>query len=488
MSRVVDVEFNKVNALITLGSMYRNATEAIKEYVSNALDEWAIAKRKGKAKGPCQVQFILARKSITIDYNAPGMDEKGFEEALKHVVDSPKPGYDTPQIGRLGIGLWAFNQVGSQAVFYSKRTASSPTLKVTLRRNSSSAEFSTPGAGENRLEPGMTIVITGLFQDPTRRYGPLSPSRLRHVLADRFDAYLRAEELRIAVLCGREAHQVEPLHLDLPEIGAKFRAVPLPKDPGKVFRTQFWFDPSGHGRVSIRHMGVVVVDDLRSALEYNLEETLYTSGSIKGFIDADFLEPLPARAQFVENQDMVALFNALQKMAPELAREVAVFQEEEENERRLGLIQRATRIAREILSQEEFLDLELIEGLTRIRPRSNGADTAMAMATNRPAQRSKSNGHDVSGTPSTVRSIVRQAVFEDDLRRRSRLSNGTIEINVTNPDFLALADVPRTHQVAYIAMLLGKEIIAYNDASGVSDEALEKMVAYGTKVLSRVWV
>ncbi|MFQ5934060.1 MAG: hypothetical protein ACE5KI_05400 [Dehalococcoidia bacterium] len=119
MGRVVDVEFNKVNALITLGSMYRNATEAIKEYVSNALDEWSIAKRKRRAKGPCRVQFILTKKSVTIDYNAPGMDEKGFEEALKNVVDSPKPGFDVPQIGRLGIGLWAFNQVGSQAVFYS---------------------------------------------------------------------------------------------------------------------------------------------------------------------------------------------------------------------------------------------------------------------------------------------------------------------------------------------------------------------------------
>ena len=69
MGRVIDVEINKVNALITLGSMYRNAAEAIKEYVSNALDEWAVAQHQGRVKGPCQVQFKLSRSSITIDYN-----------------------------------------------------------------------------------------------------------------------------------------------------------------------------------------------------------------------------------------------------------------------------------------------------------------------------------------------------------------------------------------------------------------------------------
>ncbi|MFQ5934059.1 MAG: hypothetical protein ACE5KI_05395 [Dehalococcoidia bacterium] len=336
----------------------------------------------------------------------------------------------------------------------------------------------------------MTIVITGLLQDPTKRHGPLSPSRLRHVLADRFDAYLRAEELRVTVLCGKEAYQVEPLHLDLPKIGEKFSQVALPGDPGKVFRTQFWFDPSGHGRVSIRHMGVVVIEDLMSASEYDLEETIYLRGSIKGFIDADFLEPLPARAQFVENQDVVALFGALRRMAPSLGKEIAVFQEEAENERRAGLLRRATRIAREILSQEEFLDLELIEGLTRIRPRGDGEmniQVSLVPPRGKTNGARRSNGSSSRQMPQDVRSIIRPTAFEGDLRRRSRLADGTIEININNPDFLALDEVPRNHQVAYVAMLLGKEIIAYNDASGVSDEALEKMVVYGNKVIERVW-
>ena len=285
MGRVVDVEINAAKALITLGSMYRNAADAIKEYVSNALDEWAKVRQEEGAGGQCKVRFTLTKNSITIDYNAPGMDEAGFEDALKHVVDSRKEGLDIPQIGRLGIGLWAFNQVGDRATFYSKRSPDTPTIKVVLTRNSSEAEFFDPDPGEEREIPGMTIEITGLFQDPTRRYGPVSQARLKHVLADRFDVYLRTGQLKITIRCGKVESEVEPIKLDLPEIGIKFRDLSLATDRSKVFSTRFWFDPSGNGRVSIRHTGVVVIDDLgkvRSAVTVkNVEVPLIHHGKTK---------------------------------------------------------------------------------------------------------------------------------------------------------------------------------------------------------------
>ena len=54
MEKIVDVQINKANALITLGSMYRSAADAIKEYVSNALDEWAIARSEGRGEEQCR--------------------------------------------------------------------------------------------------------------------------------------------------------------------------------------------------------------------------------------------------------------------------------------------------------------------------------------------------------------------------------------------------------------------------------------------------
>ncbi len=487
MTKRVAVELNKVNTLIALGSMYRNATDAIKEYVSNAIDEWSVARQKQGFEGPCQVEFRLARDSVTIDYNSPGMDEKGFEEALKHVVDSPKGHLGIPQIGNLGIGLWAFNQIGTKVTFYSKGSGSAPPITVTLRRESQEAEFEDPKPGQSRQTPGMTIRITGLFQDPTKPYASLAPDKLRRSLAERFDAYLRSEQLKIRIICGERTLEVEPLRLDLPSVGEGFQEVALTSDPTKRFRTQFWFDPSGNGKVSIRHTGVVILDDLRLIQESGLNDTLYSSGFIRGFVDADFLKPLPARAQFLENQDWVELMMELAKIAPELEKEINSHRESVEAERRVSLLLRAQRIAREVLSEEEFLDLQLIRGFSRVRVKPDGAPVGEPT----PRNGNGHNGHNgkdgQAGRRRTRHIIVRPIAFEGDLLRHSRLSDQGVEINVNSPDFLALSQLPRARQVAYIAMLLGKEIIAYNDNSRVSDPLLEKMVAYELKVLQRVW-
>ena len=488
MEKIVDVQINKANALITLGSMYRSAADAIKEYVSNALDEWAIARSEGRGEEQCEVIFTLDKKSITIDYNAPGMDAEGFENALRHVVDSAKGDAAVPQIGRLGIGLWAFNQVGAKATFLSKRSAESPTLKVILSRDSAEAQISDAGPGEERSKPGMTIEITGLFQDPTRRYGPLSQARLKHVLADRFDVYLRTGQLKITIKTGKGESDVSPVQLDLPEIGAKFQEMHLPGEPDKVFRTRFWFDPSGQGRVAMRHTGVVIIEDIRELFEHEMTDSILVSGLIKGFVDAEFLSPLPARAQFFEDEYLTMLLDALQEIGVELDKEITGFRDEAENERMQTLFRRATRLAREIFSQDEFMDLELIDGLRRVsRTTANGRDSIKDPATNgHETNGRKENGSNGHGRRA-ARDIIRRADFDGDVRHRSRLNEGAIEININSPDFLALSRVPRSHQVAYVAMLLGKEIIAYNDSSRASDEALEKMAAYGTRVLSKVW-
>ena len=492
MEKIVDVELNKANALITLGSMYRSAADAIKEYVSNALDEWAMARSRGAAIQQCQVTFTLEKKAITIGYNAPGMDADSFETALRHVVDSAKRDSAVPQIGRLGIGLWAFNQVGTQATFLSKRSPDSPTLKVILSRESAEARFLTPNPSEERSAPGMTICITGLFQDPTRRYGPLSQARLKHVLADRFDTYLRTDQLKISIKSGSSETEVVPVQLDLPEIGARFQKSHIPSDPAKTFTTRFWFDPSGQGRVSMRHTGVVVVEDIRELFDFELSGSILISGLIKGYVDADFLSPLPARGQFLEDYNLAKLLDALKTTGEELDSEITGFRDEAENERLQALFRRATKVAREILSQDEFMDLELIDGLRRVSRANGDAQVANGAKTNRhEVNRHETNGHRRIGGNGhhirpTRRPVIRRSDFGGDVRHRSRLNDGAIEININSPDFLALSRVPRSHQVAYVAMLLGKEIIAYNDSSRASEEALDKMAAYGTRVLSNV--
>src|SRR5206468_3730784 len=109
------------NALQWLGTLYRNPADALKEHVSNAIDEHLKAKAAGAALDRCHVQFILDKRQVAIEYPY-GMSRAEFESALRRVADSAKRAGAARTIGRLGIGIFSFQQVGRKCTFYSRKT------------------------------------------------------------------------------------------------------------------------------------------------------------------------------------------------------------------------------------------------------------------------------------------------------------------------------------------------------------------------------
>ena len=94
--RSVELDFgDKANVLEYLGQHYKNSADAIKEYVSNALDEWNKLYDVNPNVGPCEVRYTLFRTSACIEYDMPGMTEKEFEIALKSIAKSSKSGSQT---------------------------------------------------------------------------------------------------------------------------------------------------------------------------------------------------------------------------------------------------------------------------------------------------------------------------------------------------------------------------------------------------------
>ncbi len=348
-----------------IGKLYGTPANAIKEYISNALDEWGEAKKRGEMEGACEVTYSLEKTRITIDYNSPGMDEKEFEDALNKVAESMKPGLTTPQIGQLGIGIFAFNQVGSTCTFYSKKAKGMPTIKVVLMSNSDDYDIDTAIKRESRQNPGMTVVITRLHHDPTKPRGSLVPHVLQRFFAEEFRPYLEQGNLKVTINCGGKPYEVKPIEINLPKVGEAFRESHLPTDWQKKLKCQFWFDSSGKSHVSIRHTGVSIIEDLKTYPSYGLEESIYASGFLKGYIDADFLKPLPARTSFEENQDWVQFLIELDRIRPLLEEEIEELRREEEEKRLTEVQKRAIELARDILNTEEFKDLDLLKGLGR---------------------------------------------------------------------------------------------------------------------------
>lgn len=481
MTRQVSIQINVGSALRWLGTVYRNPADAVKEHISNAIDEHLKAQRDGRAVAYCDVVFALDRRAITIEYPY-GMDRREFEGALQRVADSAKKSSDVGQIGRLGIGIFSFQQVGRKCVFLSKKSAEADTICVTLKEGSDKAQFDSALKRDSLEEPGIRIQITDLKFDPTKARGPLSPERLAQTFAEKFDGYLRKGWLRIKIRCGSRAFDVAPLPIDLPRLAKGIEKVRLPGQPGKTVGLNLYFDSSGKGVVSIRHMGVAVVEDIKTLSAYGLEESVYAGGYVKGFVDADFLEPLPARTGFEENADWTAFLDLLDKQRPQIEAEVEMLRQEE-REKALSEIQRtAIRMAREILDSEEFRDLELPGGTTRSKPPSEKQRT---VPTGRQTgERSKEPGDRRQTGGLRINYVERP--FETGPAKHSRFVGGEIQANELNPDFRREMGGQDEGKLAYATLMIGKEAIAYNDKSGISDDHLERLLSFYFRLKERI--
>jgi hypothetical protein len=574
----IPIKLHTANALKWLGSLYRNPADAIKEHVSNAIDEHLKAQARGKAAQACRVIFTMQKDLIQIEYPY-GMSADEFNHALQKVADSAKRTLDVNQIGQLGIGMFSFLQIGKKCTFYSKKDKGYETIKVILRDGSDEAEFETAIKKESLQCPGIKIIIGGLRFDPTKPRGPLSPEKLQKTFSEKFDAYLKAGSLAIIIIPPKgKPYPIEPQKIELPKVGKDYKNWPVTKNRNKRISLELFFDPSGKGRVSIRQMGVSIVDDIKTLSAYGLEESIYSNGDLRGFIDADFLKPLPARTGFEENEDWINFLDELDRLCRLIEAEVEVLKKEEAEKKLTEIQKRAIELAREILDTEEFRDLELLEGMGRKPPTPrlppNGFDfvpSSIRIGTNETAtlplkayvpnkipdgsyvrfniddssrvalitqdvllRKSEADQDGVvtahvqiQGKASTIDPVALIAIigvlraeahirvgeteqgrepkspgvqkegprityeevpFEEGPSKHSRYISRKIQINTLNLDYGREVRAAKSDQaqLAYAALMIGKETIAYQDKSGQADDHLENMLSFYFRVKDRL--
>lgn len=574
----VPIRLHTANALKWLGSLYRNPADAIKEHVSNAIDEHLQAKAIGKAVPVCRVVFTLNKGMITIEYPY-GMSDDEFKQALQKVADSAKKTLDINQIGQLGIGIFSFLQLGKKCTFFSKKDRGYETIRVILREGSDEAEFETATKKESLQSPGIKINVEGLLFDPTKARGPLSPEKLQKIFSEKFDSYLKTGALEISLIVANRAPiKIEPLRIELPKVGDEYRNWSLTKDRAKKFSLELYFDSSGKGTVCIRHMGVSIVDDIKTLSAYGLEESVYAGGNVKGFINCDFLKPLPARAGFEENEDWISFLDELDKLRPSIEAEVEGLKRGEAAKTLTEIHKKAIELAKEILNTEEFRDLELLDGLSRKSPTPqlppNGFDFVPSALRIGPDEKGvlplkayvprkapdesrvtfnvddplsvrlitknitlKASQADkdgvvtvharLEGKSKTTGPVVLTAKsgalraeahirvdvpkqgrdftgpgsqkegawityeewpFEDGPAKHSRYISRKIQINILNQDYCREFHAAKSEleQIAYAALMIGKETIAFQDKSSATDDHLENLLSFYFRIKNRL--
>ena len=483
MAQRIQIQLHVANALQWLGTLYRNPADALKEHVSNAIDEHVKAKLSGAAHERCDVTFTLDRRHVTIEYPY-GMSKADLESALQRVADSAKRTGSARTIGRLGIGMFSFQQVGRRCTFYTRKTAPADTLRMVLKEGSDEATVETALARDALSRPGLRVVISELKFDPTRSRGPLAPDALRRYLAEKFEAYLREGWLTIEIRTGVGRFTVTPSRIRLPRLLADIRELALPGTPDKKAALDLYFDPSGKGRVAVRHHGVSVVEDLAALTAYGLEDSAWAQGFVRGVLDADFLSPLPARSGFEENEDWVALLDLLDKYLPTLEAELDGHLAAHRAQQASAIGERALRLARDILDLDEFRDLALPGGLARRgRPQPDTPRNATRKTgTRRAGDQSARPGTDPSPRGHRIR--YEEVAFEAGSRAHSRFVSGVVQANSLHPDYLTAARSTDS-RLAYAALLIGKESIGFNDRTGTAGDYLEKLLDFHFRLQTR---
>ena len=481
MAQRIAIQLHVANALQWLGTLYRNPADALKEHVSNAIDEHVKAKLDGSAHERCDVLFTLERHHVTVEYPY-GMSRVELESALRRVADSAKRAGSTRAIGRLGIGIFSFQQIGRRCTFFTRKTTAADTLRVVLKEGSDEASVESALAREKLSRPGLRVVISELKFDPTRSRGPLAADALRRYLAEKFESYLREGWLTIEIRTGVGRFAVVPSRIRLPRLLADVRELALPASPDKKVRLELYFDPSGRGRIAVRHHGVTVVEDLAAVAAYGLEESAWAQGFVRGVLDADFLSPLPARSGFEENEEWIALLDLLDRYLPTLEAELDGHLAAHRAQQASEIGERALRLARDILDLDEFRDLALPGGLAR-RGRPVPEPRPKAGATRR-ARREPPAGPGDEPSARGRRIRYEEVAFEDGSRAHSRFAAGVVQANTLHSDFQQAARASDS-RLAYAALMIGKESIAFNDRSGMAGDFLEKLLDFYFKLHAR---
>ena len=477
MAQRIQIQLHVANALQWLGTLYRSPADALKEHVSNAIDEHLKARLNAVAHDRCDVVFTFDRRHVTIEYPY-GMSRQEIESALQRVADSAKRDGDAKTIGRLGIGIFSFQQVGRRCTFFTRKTAASPTLRVVLKEGSDEASVETALARESLAQPGLRVVISDLKFDPTRSRGPIAPDALRRYLADKFETYLREGWLAIEIHTGVARFMVAPARIRLPRVLGDVRELSIPGAAHMKVRLDLYFDPSGRGRVAIRHNGVTIVESLGGIPAYGLEDTVWGRGALRGAIDADFLVPLPARSGFDENADWIALLDLLDRFTPSLEAELDAHLAEQRAQQASEISERALRLARDILDLDQFRDLALPGGLAK-----RGRPDVALRPPERGAKRRSRGTTDAPATPGSVASPrgrrirYEEVPFEPGSQAHSRFVAGVVQANTLHPDFVEAARSTES-RLLYAALLIGKESIAFNDSSGTAGDFLEKLLDF----------
>jgi hypothetical protein len=480
---------NLAKAVLVSGQAYQDPKDALNEFVSNAADEYAEADRRGD-----RIRVILRRKgrypAIAVDDLGRGMSPDRLRDVARNLFESSKAG-DNRTLGEKAIGILAFQQLAVRCDIVSRAELGSETWALRLERGKATAVLE-----RERRRPRQVTGTTVYLSD-------LDPDALRVLTSRKVVDYLRARrgpalargDYEIEVVEGRSSELV------LPEKPDGFRlAIPQRNTLWGRIEFALYVAPvdGRHRRVAVvGRAGTSVVDDLAELDEFAGHP--WDSDQVSGQVVFEALQQTAGRRAILRDREAFPLFvDAVKAVEPAVAQTVERVAKEVDAQTADRLSDVIRRIFGRVLRELADLDNPMRtpsgsdRGVGAIFEPERAAEPEGSSPAARPPESqdlgdlllspndpvSPEPGHDTA-KPDKQGSTRLPTVAPDpspgEARSRFDPDQGIVFFNDLHGDYLMVKD-SETMLLDYLATLVAKEYVVYNNPRASSDDVGEELV------------
>ena len=490
---------NMGKAVLVSGQAYQDPKDALNEFISNAADEYAEAGARG-----IRIRVVLRRRGrypvIAVEDDGRGMDADRLREIARNLFNSSKAS-DPRTIGEKAIGILAFQQLGGRCDIVTRPAGSSQTLTLRLERGSARAELDTNERRRARDLPGTTVYLADLDPDVLR---VLTLRKVVDYLRRRRGHALARGEYQIEVVEGRHSELVTPeepegVRLDIPARATLW---------GRIeFRLYVAARPDRRRRVAVVGAGgTTIIDDLAEIEEFDHEP--WSSDQVSGLIAFDALRQTAGRRAVLRDRESFPVFlDAVRSVEPAVARTLERVAREVDLDVAGRLNETVRRIFGRVLKELDDLDNPMRTSVGS--DPGQGALLGEVAGMERPSQPVTStiaeSRPEVPSIDELVPPVPIEAAAEppgearpssrrskslptllpdpspDGVRSRFDPDDGIVYYNDRHPDYLLLKSDEQA-LLDYLATLVAKEYVVYNNPRAAGDELAEEMVRMVVRV------
>lgn len=482
---------NLAKAVLVSGQAYQDPKDALNEFVSNAADEYVEA---GVAGG--RIRVVLRRKGknpvIAVDDLGRGMTPDRLRAVARNLFESTKAG-DDRTLGEKAIGMLAFQQLGGRCDIVSRAEGEPRTCALRLERGKATASLELNERRRARQVPGTTVYLSELDPDVLRM---LTQRKVVDYLRTRRSAALAAGLYSIEV---QEGHNVELVTPEQPD-GVRLAIPAQPTLWGRIEFALYVAAPAGRRRrvAVVGRAGTTIIDDVAELDE--LAAGVWESDQVSGQVVFGSLQQSAGRRAILRDPDVFPLFlDALRSVEPAVraaAERVATAVDEASAERMSDALRRIFgRVLRELadldnpmrsaVGTEAGVGGLLVDGAggdsdpagTDTSARSDDPAIPSLPLARDPVPRAPDG--EASARPERHRQSSLPSVAPDptptEARSRFDAVAGVVLYNERHGDYLLVKD-DESALLDYLATLVAKEYVVYNNPRAAADELAEEMV------------